>query len=126
MSIDKFVGYFALAGMCCRPNLISLTFSGAGFVRSGDMFKCDAALPPGIIELGATDVSIGKALDDATAASLARSFLDGVKLGKVSVTGEVSPASAAVLASAALRSRCMVNVSLPGSSCCALLARKSS
>lgn len=90
------------------------------------MFKCDAALPPGIIELGATDLSIGKALDDATAASLARSFLDGVKPGKVSVTGEVSPASAAVLASAALRSRCMVNVSLPGSSCCALLARQSS
>ena len=105
---------------------VSLTFYGAGFVRSGGMFKCDAALPPGIIELGATDVSIGKALDDATAASLARSFLDGVKLGKVSVTGEVSPASAAVLASAALRSRCMVNVSLPGSSCCELLARQSS
>ena len=82
------------------------------------MFKCAVALPPGMLALGATDVTISMALTDDTATALALEVAACATLVRLTVTGTVPPDGVARIAAAALTVRGLTFVQLPGARAC--------
>ena len=78
------------------------------------MFKCAKALPPGMLALGATDVTISLALTDDTAAALALEVAACATLVRLTVAGTVPPDGVARILAAALTVRGLTFVQLPG------------
>ena len=84
------------------------------------MFKCAKALPPGMLALGATDVTISMALTDDTAAALALEVAACATLVRLTVAGTVPPDGVARIAAAALTVRGLTFVQLAGARACVM------